>query len=666
MAGPGTGLAVPMAGHDDVPRSELVMPGPGAAVSGVAGDASRRASALAITVLVLILAARLFDVLHAGQGGQVPFTVALFVLPLLYAVPATWPLLSRHRWLVLAVQGVLTWMPFAVFGSAWQIGIGGLLAGLVLLMMPGRVPWLLAGGLLVAEVVVRATMTGLPTAPAWYGVIKVVTYYVDDALEFFAMVRLSQIVVEVEQARAAAAGLAVAGERLQAARDLQAAIGERLAGIGAMAAAAQQALSRDAARARAQIAAAGAAARDAVAQARQMTVRQRGAVGPESLVPPSGGAVIAARLAWAVLVVVLLAYATDSVADVVASGYGARLTALVVTDIVLVTALQLHHSWSVRGGGKPRAWPVTLGLQAVLVYAFLFPFVAAYVGALAPFLAGSVLLLVPGRWRWAGYAAVMVSWPVLSLTIPQRGITDLAGQRVFLALLLAAEVAVVGLVVYGLARLAALARELEALHGELARVAVVAERLRIARDVHDLLGLGLSAAALKADLAGALIGGDDARAAAELGELGRICAASRADIRRVTGEGQQLSLAAELSAARQILASAGIGVRADIPAGPLPAVADQVLATVLREAVTNILRHSTATTCTIEARPCDRGLQLRVANDGAQPTVVGGPPGSGLANLTARVQAVGGLLASRQADGTFDLVAEIPLPAPPG
>jgi two-component system, NarL family, sensor histidine kinase DesK len=226
--------------------------------------------------------------------------------------------------------------------------------------------------------------------------------------------------------------------------------------------------------------------------------------------------------------------------------------------------------------------------------------------------------------------------------------------------------------VYGLSRLAGLARQLEALRGELARLAVVQERLRVARDVHDLLGLGLSAIALKTDL----IGRDDAGAAAEIEEMSRICAAARADLRLVTAGGQRLSLAAELGAARQALASAGIEVRATIPQAALPAAADDVLATVLREAVTNILRHSASSACTIEAAAEDGALRLRVSNDGApeQTAADSGAgqaaadhrTGSGLANLTARVQAAGGCLASRQAGGRFDLIAEIPLKAPPG
>ena len=473
-------------------------------------------------VLVLLLTARVSFVLALGQGGQVPFTVALFVLPLLYAVPGTRSVLSRHPWLVLAAQGVLSWVPFAVFGSAWQAGISGLLAGLVLLLLPGRLSWLLAGMLLSAEIAIRAGLTGLPAGPAWYGVLYVLTFYVDDALALFGLVRLAQIVGEVEQARAQAAGLAVAGERLQATGELQAAIGERLADIAATAAAAQSALSADAARASSLIAAAGTAARDSVEQARQVTARQRAAPVPEPAVPTSGGAVIAARLAWTVLVVVLLAFAIEGMNATLAIGSGTRLDVLAITAIVLITVLQLYHSWAERAGTGPRSWPVTLGLQAVLVYASFLPSVDTIIGGLAPFLAGSVLLLVPGRWRWAGYAAVVASIAVLPATVSVRGFIIPGGNKVGSALFYAAITAAVGLVVYGLARLAALAAQLEAMKGELARVAVVRERLRIVRDVHDLLGLGLSAIALKADLISQLIGRDHARAAAEIGELRRI------------------------------------------------------------------------------------------------------------------------------------------------
>jgi two-component system sensor histidine kinase DesK len=640
-----------------------------AAGAGQAGDARRRATGLAVAAVCLLLAVKLASA-GAVRVSQIPWVVALFVLPLLYAVPVSRRLVDRYRWHALAVQGVLTWLPFAVFGGRWVAGMGGLLAGLVVLTVRGRVPWLIAGLLLAADVMVRAAVTGLPLAPvspAWLGGMWAVVAFVDDGLYFFGMVRLAQIVGEVEQARRQAVGLAAAGERLAAARSLQAAVGRHLAGIAARAAAARRALASDAARARAQIAGAGTAAREAVAQARAVAAGRFSPPAPEPAAAPGGGAVIGARLAWAVLVTVLCVWTTWAVSTVIAFYDSLRFGTLLAAANVLIAVLQLRHSGAARQDRRPSAWPVTLGLQAVLAYVFFLPSLADFMNN-AAFLAGSVLLLVPGRWRWAGYAALIVSWPALYAVVPLHAVPA-ADRGAFWTLYQGAGIAVVGLLVYGLSRLAGLARELEGLRGELARAAAVAERLRVARDVHDLLGLGLSAVALKADLAGALIGRDNTRAASEIGEMSRICAAARADIRRVTGAGMWLSLAGELAAARRILTSAGIEVRADVGAGPLPGVADEVLAPVLREAVTNILRHAAATACVIEVTSGGGVVRLAVSNDGiaraaAALRPAGDRGGHGLANLDARVRAAGGQLVTRNTDGRFDLVAEIYCPAP--
>ncbi len=499
-----------------------------------------------------------------------------------------------------------------------------------------------------------------------------VVVFVDDGLVFFGLVRLSDLVTELQSARGRFAELAVARERLQAAEDLQAAVGERLAGVAAMTAAAQQAWPGNPAGARAQIAAAGVAARDAVARARAVTADRRMTRGPE---PPAAatGADIAPRLARAILVVILCGYGVQIANNIYLAHLDRGGAAALLASAAASVALQLHHSRRVPEGRPPRAWPLTLALQTVLAY---LPFVLhrGQVGSLAGFAAGSFLLLVPGRWRWAGYAAVVASWTAVYATVPQAGQPPQQGWADVLYVTAAA--AGPGLTVYGLSWLAGTARQLETLRGELARMTVLAERLRVARDIHDLLGLGLSAIALKADLIGRLIGRDDARAAAEIAEMGRICAHARADIRLVTEASGDMPLDAELAAAREILASAGVNVRADIGAGPLPPVADAVLAPVLREAVTNILRHSAATACTIEATTADGALRLHVSNDGvpdqtgagdhaAWPTADDGT-GSGLANLTARVRAAGGRLTVSQAGGRFDLSAEIPLPRPPG
>ena len=218
---------------------------------------------------------------------------------------------------------------------------------------------------------------------------------------------------------------------------------------------------------------------------------------------------------------------------------------------------------------------------------------------------------------------------------------------------------------YGLTRLAQLAVQLENLRGELARKAVAGERLRVARDTHDLLGLGLSAIAIKADLIGKLLGRGDARAGEEIAELARICATAWADVRLVAGEARDLPLDAELAAARDVLASTGIDVRMCVSADPPPKAA-AVLVPVVREAVTNILKHSSASYCVLEMTADVRLLHLSISNDGRDDTGTGplaevGRTGNGLRNLAARLEAAGGDLTATREDGTFSLAVELPL-----
>jgi two-component system, NarL family, sensor histidine kinase DesK len=643
----------------------MASPAPARSVGGVSG----RAGGLAAAVLCLLMVkdvAYAADSVFGGEPAQVPFVVAVFVIPLLFALAGPRLLLARHRLPMLAVQAVLTWVPFAIFGARWQVGVGGLLAGLVLLTVPGLISWLTAGALLAADVIVRAAIVGLPVSVAagWPRVLWVAVAFTDLGLAFFGLIRLAQLVTELQEAQHRQAELAVAAERLQATAELQSAVGEHLDGIAATAAAARQALAGDPDEARARIAAAGSSARQAVAQARAVAVGRRAPswAGPSG--QPAGRAVIGARLAWVVVVVVLCGYACTAFLDAAGAGYDPRRTAFLAAGITASIFLQLHHSRAARLGRRPASWPVTLGLQAALAYAFFLPSLNV-VFTLSPFLAGSVLLLVPGRWRWAGYVAVCASWAALYATVPLVG-QNANGRGALVTIYWAASIAAIGLLVYGLSRLAGMAAELEAVRAELAQMAAMRERLRVARDVHDLLGLGLSAIALKADLIGKLIGRDDERAAAEISELGRTCAAARADIRLVTGAGQDLSLAAELAAAGQILASAGVRVQSGLPGGPLPDGAESVLAVVLREAVTNILRHSAATSAAIEAAAGDGAIRLTVSNNGVtgRPGGDGAGGSTGLANLTARVQAAGGELSTRRSADSFELTVQIPLPGP--
>ena len=511
-------------------------------------------------------------------------------------------------------------------------------------------------------------MGGLAGQSATAAAVWATFAFVFDALILFGLARLADLIRAVHAARDELAEAAVTAERVRAADSLRAAVGSRLAEAAGQPAAALQAIAGNPSLAREQIAETAVTARQALEEVREVATRYRNAPWPEAA-STGPREPLAPRLAQAVLVVVLcglallyLLFVAENVHGV-PGGYSIPVVALTIADAVALVILQLRHSWPSRGLARPRGWPVTLFLQAILTYA-LFPLTGWHPLLMLGFLAGSVLLLVPAVPGWAAFAAVIATLPVLFSVKPIAGLStreEWLGAMVFLTL----ESAALGLLVYGLTRLAQLAVQLENLRGELARKAVAGERLRLARDTHDLLGLGLSAIAMKADLVGKLIGRDDARAGEEIAELARICATARADVRLVAGEARDLSLDAELAAARDVLASAGIDVRMCVSADPPPEAA-AVLVPVVREAVTNILKHSSASYCVLEMTADARLLHLSISNDGRDDTGGGplaevGRTGNGLRNLAARLEAAGGDLTATREDGTFSLAVELPL-----
>jgi two-component system sensor histidine kinase DesK len=646
--------------------------------AGVADEpAVRRATAL-VTVLMCLVA-----VSEAGYGagnglGEVLMVGALLVLPLLYVVPATRPWWLRHRYPLLAVQAALTYLPFAWFGAGWAPS--GWLAGLVLLTIPSPASWFVAAFLAALEAAIwSGAVVELPHQPSTAAAVSAMFFFAYDALVLFGLGRLTDLVTAVHAARDELAEAAVTAERVRAADSLRAAIGGRLAEAGGRSAAALRAIAGNPPLAREHIAATGVTAREALGEVREVATRYRNVPWPEAgLTEP--GEPPARRLAQAILVTVLCALSVVYVLFVadndlgVPGGYGSPVVALTIADAVAIVILQLRHSWPSGGVALPRRWPVTLLLQAAATYA-LFPATGWHSMTMCGFLAGSALLLVPGRLGGVAFAAVIAAVPVLYTVKPPQTLTaggwqPLTPQGALGGMLfLTVESAALGLLVYGLTRLVWLAVQLENMRGELARKAVAGERLRVARDTHDLLGLGLSAIAMKADLIGKLIGRNDARAGGEIAELARICATARADMRLVAGEARDLPLDAELGAARDVLASAGIDVRMCVSADPPPEAAS-VLVPVLREAVTNILKHSSARCCTLDLTADAGQLRLSISND------VGDDPGgnadndrghdadraggNGLINLTARLEAAGGRLAVTREDGTFSMTAELP------
>lgn len=192
-----------------------------------------------------------------------------------------------------------------------------------------------------------------------------------------------------------------------------------------------------------------------------------------------------------------------------------------------------------------------------------------------------------------------------------------------------------------------------------ADLAVSEERLRFARDVHDLLGHRLVVIALKAELAARLATSDAERAASESAEVQRIAAAALTEVREAIHGYRTVDLVGQLSAVTGLLQESGVRCTVTHPTGDLPTDAATQLALLLREASTNVLRHSRATWCTIGIGRGDDEVTMTVANDGA----TGSAPDRhsfGLRGAAERLRDLDGTLHTEEKDGVFTLTATVP------
>lgn len=198
-------------------------------------------------------------------------------------------------------------------------------------------------------------------------------------------------------------------------------------------------------------------------------------------------------------------------------------------------------------------------------------------------------------------------------------------------------------------------------HEEVRRLAAVAERERIGRDLHDLLGHTLSLVALKSDLAVRLVERDPAAARREMIEVSTVSREALAQVRRAVSGIRSAQLAAELASAKLMLESGGTTLQYHVDDVPLPPAVETAFALVLREAVTNVQRHARARHVQVQVSASAEGLQLRIHDNGRGGDLV---PGNGLDGMRARVQGVGGMLQLDSARGQGTTVtARAPWPA---
>lgn len=367
----------------------------------------------------------------------------------------------------------------------------------------------------------------------------------------------------------------------------------------------------------------------------------------------------ASRLARIVVTTVFGGLCAVGLVNILEPGPGLGRTLLAVAVMAGLLSLQLSFLTERVRRLRTRARVALVVAQALLGFLPFLVFGQVWVG-MPGFVGGSAALLLPAPYSAVGYlAAVIATGAIQAAIAPQFA----------LVVYTTVSTVITGLVIYGLSRMSSLITELHETRAELARLAVFKERLRFARDLHDLLGYSLSAITLKSELTRRLVTRNPERALAELDEIRQISRQSLADVRQLASGYRDMSLADEARAARSVLMAADIEVTMEIDHEPLPTAVSTVLATVLREGITNLLQHSRAKHCEITLDETGGRVRMTVGNDGAADRSDDTSPhgGSGLRSLASRAAAIGGTLSSgRTGDGWFRLTADLPVAEPAG
>jgi two-component system, NarL family, sensor histidine kinase DesK len=254
-------------------------------------------------------------------------------------------------------------------------------------------------------------------------------------------------------------------------------------------------------------------------------------------------------------------------------------------------------------------------------YGSLFVYVAVMAGAAFP-------------WRVSVPLAIAVAAVSAGIDLV-RGIGPLGATGTVINDLICGGIAVVGRLLVGANLELAAARE------RIARLAVDEERLRFARDLHDLLGHSLSVIALKSELAGRLLTSAPDKAAGEVADIEAVSREALREVREAVAGYRLPRLSAELAGAQEALSAAGIESRVQWEEATLTPRVEAVLAWAVREGATNVIRHSQAKRCSIRVASEDATASVEIVDDGR-----GGKPepGNGLLGLKERVAQLDGRL----------------------
>lgn len=268
-------------------------------------------------------------------------------------------------------------------------------------------------------------------------------------------------------------------------------------------------------------------------------------------------------------------------------------------------------------------WPVSLGAGAFFIYA-----------------AGMIALLNSPRWAVRGVVAIALI-TILEAVILRRPIWHASWPVIF--------VLIIGGINIHYSQVGRANARLRLAHDEIEHMAKLAERERIARDLHDLLGHTLSLVILKSELASKLAERDPERSREEIRDVERIAREALAEVRAAVSGYRTSGLEAEVQRAKNTLATAGVRLDTEGTSRKLPPAQEAVLCLALREAVTNIVRHSGARNARLSIDSNASSCTLAISDDGRGGNA---PFGSGLSGMRERVDLLGGTLTRTGSSGT--------------
>lgn len=306
---------------------------------------------------------------------------------------------------------------------------------------------------------------------------------------------------------------------------------------------------------------------------------------------------------------------------------------LVVFVGLYVESLLRPHQWGTAISERPLPIVVAKLVAMLLCTVALVPIIGPVAMVCVVFVTAAAAATLPLRIAFAVAVILLIGTEVATFTVPgwqnhnQGFAVLLAGAATF-----AARVA------------GERTRSLVVAQRELGQAAVEQERARIAGDLHDILGHSLTVISLKAQLAARTLDDNPARARDEIEDIERLSRDALADVRTTALGIRGISLAGEIAEARAALAAAGIRAQ-------LPGVVDEIESTnrelfawTIREAVTNVIRHSDASVCTVELMPGRVTIRDNGVGPGSAAETVDPLAGHGLEGLRRRVTAAGGVL----------------------